>query len=388
LLVAGVTFASFEFLPFTSQRWTMSFAVPLAWVFALRIGSDENDSPPNIAPWLGLLLVLQYLHAYPVAGSQIAWGTFLIISLMALGLADTKKFLSQRKVSVAAISINLVLAGLACLATVRLGVIGWQRYSESKPLRLAGAEDIRLPEEYASRLRIFSLNAVAHGDMLFSLPGMYSFNQWSNLPTPTLANTTHWFSLLNRKQQEDIISALIESKRPVLIIQRELVEYLTNNKFLVSGPLVDYLRKNFKPLFTLEKYEFSVRKDRNIVPLDTAELLQLRTPQSGMSPNRLEILAVVPPDSKVASIELATLDDNPRILMHWDKSSGALAATPINLEGTAVAAGRGFAWETPLPPLVRLDLSLEAPFNFLRRYSVVYLRDPEGDLIAEARFME
>jgi hypothetical protein len=307
---------------------------------------------------------------------------------MALGLADTKKFLSQRKASVAAISINLVLAGLACLATVRLGIIGWQRYSESKPLRLAGAEDIRLPEEYASRLRMFSLNAVAHGDMLFSLPGMYSFNQWSNLPTPTLANTTHWFSLLNREQQEDIISALTKSKRPVLIIQRDLVEYLTDNKFLVSGPLVDYLRRNFKSLFKLEKYEFFVRKDRNIVPLDTVELLQLRKPQSGMSPNRLEILAVVPPDSKVASIELATLDDNPRVLMHWDKSTGSLAETPVNLEGAAVANERGSAWETPLPPLVRLDLSLKAPLNFVRRYSVVYLRDREGELIAEARFME
>ena len=388
LLVTGVTFASFEFLPFTSQRWIMSFVVPLAWVFALRIGTDKDEMSPNIAPWLGLLLVLQYLHAYPVAGSQIAWGTFLIISLMALGLHDSKKFLVQRRQLVASISINLVLGALACLATIRLGIIGWQRYSESKPLRLPGAEDIRLPEEYASRLRLFSLNAAAHGDMLFSLPGMYSFNQWSNLPTPTLANTTHWFSLLHPEQQAEIISALAQSKRPVLIVQRDLVKYLTDKKFLVAGPLVDYLRDNFKPLFKLEKYEFLIRKDCSALPLDTAELLQLRKPQSGMAPNRLEIVAFVPPGSKVARIELATLDDSPRVLMHWDKSSNPLAETPINLRGAALAPEKDSVWETPLPPLVRLDLALDAPLSFVRRYSVVYLRDRDGALIAEARFTE
>jgi hypothetical protein len=389
LLVTEFSLAAFECIPVTIHSSVMSFTLPLAWVFALRIAPHPNASQPtNIAPWIGILLVLQYLHAYPVAGSQIAWGTFLVVPLMALGISDAQCFLGRQKQAMGRIPLGFVFGVIAILVTTRLGIIGWHRYAESRPLQLDGAEDIRLPEEYASRLRLFSLNAAAQGDMLFSLPGMYSFNQWTHLPTPTLANTTHWFSLLDQQQQTQIITALKKSERPVLIIQRGLIEYLTDSKFMLGGPLLNYVHEHFSLLFKVEKYEFLIRKGRQAIPLDTAEMLQLKSPQPGMAPNRLEIVAAVSPGSKVARIELATLDDEPRVLMHWDKSSNSLAETPINLEGAAVARERSSAWETPLPSLVRLDLSLGAPLSFVRRYSIVYLRDREGALIAEARFTE
>ena len=387
LLAAEFSLASLEMLPVTSHSSTMSFLVPFAWVFCVRIAPNEGRRP-NVAPWVGLLLVLQYLHAYPVAGSQIAWGTFLIVPVMALGLDDTRRLLAHHNQFLTSTAISILFGGIAIFAGARLGEIGFHRYFGSKPLQLRGAEDIRLPEEYASRLRLFSLNAAAQGDMLFSLPGMYSFNLWTKLPTPTLVNTTHWFSLLSLEQQEAIVSSLQASKRPVLIIHDGLIEFLTDSKFLVKGPLVDYLRENFSRLFRLEKYEFLIRKGREIIPLDTAELLQLRAPGPGMSPNRLEIIAVVPPDSKVASIELATLDDNPRTLKRWSRTTGKLVSTPINLGGAAVNTESDNAWDVPLPRLVRLDLSLASPLNFVRRYTAVYLRDADGAVIAEARFIE
>jgi len=388
LLTVEFSLASMEALPFSSHSSVMSYAVPLAWIFVPRLASRENDSRPNVAPWIGLLLVLQYLHAYPVAGSQIAWGTFLIVPVMALGLDDTRRFLARHRQPLPSVAFGVIFAAMAIIAAGRLGTIGWHRYNDSRPLALAGAEDIRVPEEYASTLRVLSLNAAAQGDVLFSLPGMFSFNLWTDLPTPTLKNTTHWFSLLKPEEQEEIAAAIGRSDRPVLIIHRGLLEFLTDSHFVVSSPLNDYLQENFTPVFKLAKYEFLVRKGRQAVPLDTAELLQLRSPQPGMAPNRLKMVVIVPAGSKVARIELATLDDNPRVLRHWDKSSGPLASTPINLQGAALAAENGSAWETPLPPLVRLDLSLDAPLSFVRRYTVVYLRDHDGALVAEARFTE
>jgi hypothetical protein len=388
LLIVEFSFASMEALPFSSHSSVMSYCIPLAWIFVVRLAPAETEVRCNVAPWIGLLLVLQYLHAYPVAGSQIAWGTFLIVPVMALGLNDTGRFLIKRDLPFALDTIGLTFATLAMVAAGRLGPIGWHRYNDSRPLGLKGAEDIRLPEEYATTLRVLSLNAAAHGDMLFSLPGMFSFNGWTTLPTPTLKNTTHWFSLLKEQDQREIAAAIARSNRPVLIKNRGLLDFLASNHFPVTGFLNDYLEKNFAAVFKLGGYEFLARKGSQIVPLDTAELLRLRNPRPDMAPNRLEIVAAVPPGSEVTSIELATLDDRPRVLMHWDKSSGALAATPINLEGTAVGTWRDFAWGTPLPSLVRLDLSLPAAPSFLRRYSVVYLRDRDGSLIAEARFME
>lgn len=388
LLAIGLCLASLEALPFTSHSSIMSFGVPLAWVFVPRLSSTEKNDRPNAAPWVGLLLVLQYLHAYPVAGSQIAWGTFLMVPVMALGLGDTLRFLAQHKHNLASATIGFLLGGLAVFAAGRLGAIGWQRYIESRPLGLPGAEDLRVPEEYASTLRVLSLNATAHGDSLFSLPGMFSFNEWTGLPAPTLANTTHWFSLLNQKQQDDIVDAIGRSHRPVLIVNRGLLEFLAENDFSIQSPLNDYLANTFTPAFKLGGYEFLIRKGRRIVPLDTAELLQLKSPQPGMAPNRLEIIAAIPVGVAIASIELSTLDDKPRVLQRWDKSTGELTGTPINLQGIALAAEARPAWDTPLPPLVRLDLALKAPLNFVRRYTVVYLRDSDGTVIAEARFTE
>ncbi len=390
LLVAEFSLASLDWLPFTSHSSVMSYAVPLAWVFVLRLAPDEKKLHPPVAPWVGLLLVLQYLHAYPVAGSQIAWGTFLIVPLMALGLHDTQRFLLRHKPSVTATVVGTFCCVVGILSVGRLGVVGWHRYTESRPLRLSGAEDIRVPEQFASTLRVLSLNATVHGDMLFSLPGMYSFNDWTQLPTPTYANTTHWFSLLNRGEQDAIAAALSQSKRPVLIVHQGLIEFLTDSHFVVGGPLNDYLHENFARVFKLGRYEFLVRRGRNVVALATAELLQLKSPEPGMAPYRLELVVAIPPGHQVASIELVSLEfeTNSQLVQRWDKSSGPLFSTAINLQGSALAAEHVSAWETSLPALVRLDLPLTAPVNFVRRYSIVYLRDSDGSVTAEARFTE
>ena len=60
----------------------------------------------------------------------------------------------------------------------------------------------------AAELRSLSVNAVAHCDLLFSLPGMFSFNLWTGLPSPTAANVTHWFNLLSPAQQAAVIAKL------------------------------------------------------------------------------------------------------------------------------------------------------------------------------------
>jgi hypothetical protein len=308
---------------------------------------------------------------------------------MALGLDDTRRFLDQHKRSLTSVSISLVFPAMAVFATARLGAIGWHRYAESRPLGLPGAEDIRLPEKFASTLRILSLNAAAHGDMLFSLPGMFSFNGWTDLPTPTLDNTTHWFSLLKPIQQEEIVAAVSHDRRPVLITNHGLLEFLADSHFAVRSPLDDYLKQKFSPAFALGKYEFLVQKDRHVAPLDTAELLQLKTAQPGLPPNRLEMVVAVPSGSTLASIELATLADPPKTIIRWNKSSSAsLTSIPINLQGAAINSGTGNAWETPLPALVRLELSLNAPVTFVRGSTIVYLRDGKGAIIAEARFTE
>jgi hypothetical protein len=174
----------------------------------------------------------------------------------------------------------------------------------------------------------------------------------------------------------------------VIIVNRGLLDFLADNKFSAVSPLEEYLRRNFEPAFGLQQYEFWVRRGRSIARLSTAELLRLEIPQPGLAPARIEITAVIPAGKTVAYLELATLDETPRVLGHWDKSTSTLSALGLDLTGRTLTSSNDAAWEQPLPPLVRLVLPLDKAPAFDRRNAVLYLRDANGELLAEARFTD
>jgi hypothetical protein len=387
-LALAFSLASLEWLPFSGHAITMSYLIPLAWIFAVRLEPDNTDVPAGVTTWLGLLLVLQFLHAYPVAGSQVAWGTFLIVPLMALGLHNTATFITRRGRAKQGIFIVATALVLAAGASARLAQIAWHRYAESQPLSLPGAEDVRLPETPASAIHLMVLNATAHADVLFTLPGMFSFNQWTGLPTPTLANTTHWFSLLRPEQQEEIITALTRSQRPVVIVQRALLDFLAESRIPVSGVLYEYLMKNFERAFSIEHFEFWVRRGRILAPLGTAEIYKLQSPAPGTAPGKMELIVRIPPGRRIASIEVAPLEGSPRVLARWDRNSGPLLATAINRQGAALVDKIFEGWDQPLPPLTRLMLPLDPLQTFDRPRVIVRVRDASGALLAEARFKD
>ena len=87
---------------------------------------------------------------------------------------------------------------------------------------LPGCGPLSQSADAASLLRVLTLNAVAHAEVLFSEPGMFSFNLWSGVPTPTGSNVTHWFSLLDQSRQQEIIRRLTESPRAAVIMESGL----------------------------------------------------------------------------------------------------------------------------------------------------------------------
>ena len=380
--------ACLEWLPYTGHGLAMSYLVPLAWIFAVRLDPDESRGSTGVATWLGLLLVLQYLHAYPVAGSQVAWGTFLLVPLMALGLHDAQALVARRTRSWAGALIALAAVALAAGVTGRLARISLVRYAEGRPLGLPGAEEIRIPEGAASATRLMVLNATAHADLLFTLPGMFSFNQWTGLPTPTLANTTHWFSLLRPDQQQEIIAALGRSPRPVVIVQRALLDFLAESKIPVTGPLFDYLRQNFERAFSIGSQEFWVRRGRTIAALGTVEIYALNSPAPGSAPGKLELVVAIPAGRKIARLKVVPLEGQRQALAEWTQASGPLLATAINLQGEPVSDKTYRGWDQPLPPLTRLTLPLDPLQTFDRPKVVVRVLDASGSLLAEARFKD
>lgn len=371
--------------PLSLAGWGLSYGVSLAWLFAIPLHPDDRAGPARM--WLALLLVFQCLHAFPVAGSQLNWGTFLCVPLLALGMADAWPLLREklaRGSRWADRTLVTAVGAIALVITCQYAWLGWSRYSSSEPLGIQGAEKLRMPHQVTYALRIVTENLRAHGDMLFSAPGLYSANLWTGLPTPTLANATHWFSLLTERQQQEIIDRLSSQPRAVVLIQRGLLDYLVKNGFAQRGPLQAWLRANFQQAFAIYPYEIWVKQDRQIAAFSTAAVLA--TPDSERTSLVLTLRA---PAQPVHRIEVCNVDQ-PRVpQLILDGGSADVTITPIGLDGAATAPAMAARFPFTFEGAAKVSLRFTPPrADLVDGQTLLVLRDANSSIVGEVRVTE
>ncbi|HYC73097.1 MAG TPA: hypothetical protein VEB66_17935 [Opitutaceae bacterium] len=335
----------------------LCFGVPLAGLFAFPLERDSDDAGVSARAWLALLLVLQSLHAYPVAGSQLNWGTFLWVPLMLSGFHESVAHL-QRNATARRIAWTrgLVGAGAVMLAvgvTGMLGRIARMNQVNGERIGVAGSGEILLPAPIASALRVVTENATAHGSVLLSLPGAYSLNLWSGVPTPTSANVTHWFSLLSPRQQQEMLARLEREPRAVFVVQHNILAALVETGFRPASPVLDYLRAHYRRAFAIEGYSFWVRHDRTIAPLSTGQLLY---PPAENQPHRLALTLDRRP-GRVARIELWNVAGGQWRVLDLDATRAEVEALPIDLAGAATGPARAAPWPLELDQPLRLTFA-------------------------------
>src|SRR5215218_3805083 len=129
-----------------------------AWVALLRPAADRRADVSYALLLLPLIAVPQALHAFPVAGSQTLWATFLLIPVGAICVGNGVRGLfavipaGAERQALAALGLCLVavVGYLVVNATLR-GPLDAARanYDGGVPLRLPGSESIHLSEEEA-----------------------------------------------------------------------------------------------------------------------------------------------------------------------------------------------------------------------------------------------
>ncbi len=362
IAAGGAAFAVLSYPDTSPDRIVFGYGAPSLWVFLWPL-PGESAGRRAARAWVGLLALGQVLHAFPVAGSQIACGTFLALPLAAIGAHEALHFLQQRLTPSPARLRTLTLAGVA-LGVALVATVGWRfkgaanRYREGSDLALPGAELLRLPTEATALFRLLATNASAHGDLLFTEPGMFSFNLWTSLPTPTLANVTHWFSLLSPPRQQAIIASLEAHPHACIIVQRDHMNYLTRRSFAPAGELHDYIAKNFSPAFTLDDFEFHVRNGRRIDPLLLGEMLVLAdTPAAENTALKLRLL--LPAGRAIERIELSSPRAPGGERLGFDAKNARIEITPTDLRGTPTGPAKTSAWplrlEGPATVLIHFD---------------------------------
>ena len=377
--------SSLGWAPVSPAGFGMSFGVGLAALCALPLRRDEaGGRDARVRQWVALVLVLQFLHAYPVAGSQLNWGTFLWVPLLVLAVRDAWLSLPartwQRPVAVTAAVGAFGLSGIMAYTLLWIGLEG-RKYGE--PLGLPGAEKVVVPDDTVFALRIMAENARAHADMLFSLSGLYSFNLWTGLPTPTLANATQWFESLSVSQQQEIIDRLRDDPRAGLIVQLETLGYLVRNGFRVRGILGEYLAHEFQPAFKVDGYAFWVHRGRRIAALSTGRMI----PRAPSGASRLELVLASPP-RPIARVEAWQVGGpSRRLLLTLSAANARLDLTPLAPDGEAAGTPAPAGWNAPpLRGFVRVGIEFPpaAPWP---PETVAFVFDAAGIRMAAARVL-
>ena len=389
LLAAGFYLVSWLISwPVAADNFMLSYCLVAVWLFVQPLGDDRGTQPART--WLALLVGTQALHAFPVAGSQISWGTFLWVPLVAIGIHDLVRVHAGSPAPAVRRLRTLASVALVLATTARCGEFAWlgtTRVRTSDPLQLPGADALRLPEHFSTTLRLLSRNASAHADLLFSLPGMLSFHLWTGVPPPTTTNATHWFNLLSAPQQEAIRERLAAAPRSCVIMQRDLYDFLLRSNVPTQSPLNVWLQANYESAFALEGYEFWVRKGRSIAALGT---VVAREAEPGVTPHyQLALTLAEPALRDVADIELGWFNgDSNQSITTWSNADAQLRLTSLNSAGVAAGPTRSVKFPFSAAGVVRLELLTDRfPPGFPIGKGVLYLRDATGRRLAEARFV-
>jgi hypothetical protein len=362
------------------SRYAMSYGVAWAWLFVPSLSTTEGR---DARAWLALLLVFCVLQAYPIAGVQVVWGTFLIIPLWILGIADSVPIaaaVAPLRNSRLRFVITTAVAAIIVWSVVATVGVGFSRYRSARPIGLPGAMRTRLDPETQSAIRILVSNVQAHADVLFSLPGLWSTNFWSGVPPPTLANSAAWYTQLGEVEQQHTIEAMTRSARPCVIVRPDILKQFLRQGPQPTGPLFGWLQANFERKFAVGRYELWARRDRRLAALSTVAVQRLSERDSDV------VMTVDHLTNAIASIHVADVADAGAAISAAGIGS-AVVVTPIDRSGTPVAGDRRTF--LPVQPegmsRVAFRLRTSAGRGIPAGRMFVVLLDTEGSVIGELR---
>jgi hypothetical protein len=249
--LAGYPFAMLGFC------WVALIAPP-------ALSRPEVSFPLLLLP---LLAVLQALHAFPVAGSQTLWATFLLIPVGAICVANGVRGLlvalpdgAERQALLAVAGAGVLVFGyLVVNSTLREPLkVARAGYDGSVPLGLPGAESIRLGQSEVELYHEISAAIDRRCSSLIMLPGMDSFYLWTQMEPPTGYTATAWTTLFDDAHQRHVL-ADIHSVPGLCQLRSAALEAGWENGAIPSGPLVRYLHRGFSPIARFGAYDLLKR---------------------------------------------------------------------------------------------------------------------------------
>jgi hypothetical protein len=240
----------------------------LAFVWVALVPAERTGFALLLLP---VLAVLQPLHAFPVAGSQLYWGTFLLVAVAAVCVGNGSRALLAALAAGRDREVAYALGASAAVALAVLAVNGTlreplnearQAYDAATPLELPGSADVRLSEEEVNAWQ--GITAVIDHECRASFltePGLMTFYIWTEMNPPTGMNATAWPTLFDKAQQQRVIDETSSIEGLCVLRNQQIAEFWSAGP-VPPGPLVAYLRQGFQPIATFGTYELLRREGK------------------------------------------------------------------------------------------------------------------------------
>jgi hypothetical protein len=252
----------------------LAWGLPLAWVAGVPTSRDDGSLAWGFVRRLvPMLTVLQALIAYPVAGTQRAIGSVLLLVCGAMCVADGWSELqtlaqlesrphARRVESVLAPALTAALAIVLTIQyVVRPSVVARKAYDSEHALPFPSATRLRLPPKDVRMFADLVDTLRGRCRSVITLPGMLSLNEWSDLPAPSGMTEQSWWALLS---DAELAAALRSAKSTngLCLVRNDLLVrfWLGPNGQLPEIALVRFLEQEFVPVAHEGNYTISVRR--------------------------------------------------------------------------------------------------------------------------------
>jgi hypothetical protein len=243
--------------------------VCFAWVALIPPPEKPDEGTKFARLLLPPLAVLQALHAFPVAGSQVSWSALLLIPVGALCIANGIRWiavsLAGRSARRTAFAIGAIAAtwGMVVVVSIPFKVVLDQvraAYSGSVALGLPGAEDVRVSPNEAANYQAIVAAIDENCESFLMLPGMNSFYIWTRQEPPAGYPAPQLTTLSAGAYQQRRIEAT-RSTDGICVLENDTVARAWGaGAEIPPGPLVRYMHHGFVPIAKFGDYELLKRE--------------------------------------------------------------------------------------------------------------------------------
>lgn len=244
----------------------ISLALPLTWIVAVPPRSVGAGLSPFVRVSLAALAILQALHAYPVAGSQMAWSGMLLIPIGAICIWDgwvviratarpagprTRRGVIQGSV---VFPLLVVVAWLVLWSILPSARNGFLAYDQGVQPRLPGVSHLRIGQSQAQTYESLASTLRSQCSTFISMPGLNSLYLFAGAEPPTYLNATAWMYLFDASTQARVVERSRTIERLCTVRSPGLLDFWRQGRPVPPGPLVDFVSRDLRRLQRVDAY--------------------------------------------------------------------------------------------------------------------------------------